>query len=141
MAYAGARLLKHEAHVGDVPNGEPGDAAGRRVAHRSEQHLADIVDRIDRSFGADHVPALALLDLPRAYRGVRRPQPGEDLAHGEAEPGEPERIDLDPELAPAGAVHVHPADPRHAFDPLLDHVLDELAECVDRTLVSGAGRG
>ena len=139
VAYAGARLLKHEAHVGDVPDGEPGDAAGRRVAHRPEQHLADIVDRLDRSLGADHVPALALLDLPRAHRGVRRPQPGQDLAHGETEPGEPERIDLDPELAPAGAVDVHPADPRHAFEPLLDHVLDELPEGVDRPLVSGLG--
>ena len=133
---AGARLPVREAHVGHIPDGEPGDPAGRRVPHGSKEDLADVVDRLDRSLGADHVAPLAFLHLPRADRRVRRAQPGQDLAHGEAEAGEPEGIDLGPELAPAAAVDVHPAHPGHALEALAHHVLRELAERVDRPLVA-----
>ena len=113
--------------------------AGRRVAHRAKQNLAHVLDRLDRPLGADHVTALAFLNLARAHRRVRGAQPGEDLAHGEAEAGELQGIDLDPKLAPAGAVDIHPADARDVLQPLLDHVLHELAEGVDRALVPGLG--
>ena len=139
IAYAGARFLVGEANVGHVPDGEPRDAAARRIAHRAQQHVAHVVDRFDRAIGADHVPAFAFLDLAGAHRRVCRAQPAENLAHGEARAGEPERIDLHPELPPAGAVDVHPTDPRHPFQAFLHHVFDELPEGVDRPLVAGSG--
>ena len=141
VADPGAGLLVREAHIRDVPDGEPRDPSRRRVPHRSKEHPAHVFDRLDRPLGADHVPALAFLDLARADRGVGRAQTGKDLAHRQAVLREPEGVDLGPKLAPAGAVDVRPAHPGDPLQPLLDHVLHELAERVDRPVVAGLGGG
>ncbi len=59
-----------------------------------------------------------------------------DLGDGQSVASHLGRLDGDLDLALAAAIDVHLADPGHALQPVLDHVLDEVAELVDRALVA-----
>ena len=140
LADTGDGLLVAVGDGGDVAHGDAANPAGEGIAVGAQHDAGDTLRRVELAVGADHVAALALVDIAGRDRGVGPPQRVRDLGHGEAVAGHALGIDRDAKLPRGAAEHVHASHARHPLQAFLNHVLDEVAVGVDGAVVAGLAR-
>ena len=132
----GARLLMREGHGRDVADNHPPEPAAVVIAHAAQHHLLDLAGLHELALGAHDVTALAFLDIAGGGRDVGASQGVDHLGHGQAVARHAIRVDGDLQLALAAAIDVDPGDPLHPLKPVLNRILDEITEGVDRAIIA-----
>ena len=130
------RVLVTVGDIGDVAHRDPRQSPARPVRVGAQDHIADGVQGVQLALDADHVAPLTFLHVARGHRGVGPTQRLDHVAHREPVTGEQLRLDGYLNFPLAAAVDGDPADARHAFDTVLDHVLDKIAELMNRPFVA-----
>ena len=131
------RVLESELDVGDVADGDPGDASRRGILGGAQQYRLDLVDGLELALGAHDVAALSFFHVTGRHRGVGAAQGAYHLRNRQPVARHARRIDDDLHLALAAPVDVAPRHAGDALQAVLDDVFDEVAVGVYRPVVAG----